>query len=107
MAALAPTSAHRVLAWVVDVITHRKGEVARAEIASYCGPKFLGPVAGFPEALKRWATVADGGVLESLEVDDPTYIRGYIATRDHRWKIILEIDDATSKLQYIRFERTR
>lgn len=101
---LAPSPTHRVLEWLVDVIAHRKGEVSRDEMSEFCGPQFLTPVAGTAEQFHRWASDADGAVLESLEVDDPTYVRGYLATRDKRWKLILEIDASTSKLSYLRFE---
>lgn len=107
MPALAPSPAHLALAWVVDVIAHRKGDVSREEMAEYCGPKLLGPTAGTAEAFRSWAKEADGAVLESLEVDDPTYVRGYLATRDHRWKLILEIDRSTSKLTYLQFDSAR
>jgi hypothetical protein len=107
MPKLAPTPAHRVLEWFVDVIGHRKGDVSREEIAEYCGPEFLGPTAGTVELFRKWAKEADGAVLESLEVDDPTYVRGYLATREHRWKLVLEIDRATSKLMYLRLESAR
>lgn len=107
MAPLAASPTHHVLEWLVDVITRRKGDVSREELAEYCDQRFLSPVAGTAEGFRTWASAADGAVLESLEVDDPTYLRGYLATRDHRWKIILEIDPSTSKLTYLAFTSTR
>lgn len=107
MPALTPTPTHRVLVWLVDVIAHSKGEVSRDEMAEYCGPYLLGPVAGTADGFRKWANAADGAVLESLEVDDPTYVRAYLATRDHRFKLTIEIDSATSKLTYMRFETVR
>ncbi len=94
---------HRALAWLVDVLAHRKGEVSRDEMAEYCGPGFLGPVAGTAERFHQWAQDVDGAVLEPLEVDDPTYVRGTIAKGGHRWTLILQIDPSTSKLSYLRF----
>lgn len=106
MPALPPSPTHRVLEWLVDVIAHRKGEVSRDEMAEYCDAGFLGPVAGTAESFRRWASAADGAVLESLEIDDPTYVRGYLATQEHRWKLTFEIDQ-TSKMSYLRFETVR
>lgn len=76
-------------------------------MADYCGPQLLGPVAGTTDAFHKWARDADGAVLLSLEADDPTYIRAYIETSEHRWRLILEIDPTTSKLAYLRFELAR
>lgn len=56
------------------------------------------------DIFRGWAKDADGAVLESLEVDDPTYVRGYLRARERRLKIILEIDQATSKLAYVKLE---
>lgn len=103
VSALSPSPTHRVLEWLVDVITRRHGDVSMDEIAEYCGPGFLGPTAGTQSALASYAKRADGAVLESIEVDDPTYVRAYLATRDHRWKLIFEIDKKTELLEYLRF----
>lgn len=100
---LAASPTHRVLEWYVDVITHRHGDVADDEILEYCGPGFLDPTSNFRENLKAQAEAADGAVLESLEVDDPFYVRGYLATSDRRWKIIMEINKTTKKMEYLRF----
>lgn len=101
MAPLSPSPTHDALQWFVDVVARRGGDVSRDELAQHAGKNFLGPTAGTSERFKAFATEASGAVLESIEVDDPTYIRAYIATGTKRWQVILQVED--SKLSYLSY----
>ena len=105
LGALSASPGHQVLAWFVDVIAHRKGDAPRAELAEHLDAKMLGPASTITQSLHRWATDASCAVLDKIEVDDPTYLRAFIATADKRWMIILQIDPAASKMTYVRYER--
>jgi hypothetical protein len=90
-----------VVTWFVDAITHRGGAVTRDELAAYCDHGFLGPTARTAERFAGWAKELDGAVLTALEVDDVEYVSGILATADHRWKFIMNVD-ADGKLSYLR-----
>jgi len=93
-----------VLEWFVDVIAHRNGDASRDELAAHVDAKMLGPASTLARSLHRWASDAGCAVLDHIEVDDPTYIRAFIATPQKRWMIILQIDPAASKMTYVRYE---
>ena len=101
---LGTSATHRALAWIVDVIGAREGKVTRDELAQHANKKMLGPVAGFDTFLATWAADAKGAVDESLEVDDPTYLRGYVRAGDKRWKVIFELDDE-GKISFLQKDR--
>lgn len=107
MGPLSASPGHHVLEWLVDVIAHRKGEVSHDELVEHFDKKLLGPVSTTAADFHKWAAEADGAVLESIEIDDPTYIRAYLATHDFRWKVVIEFEPSTSKLTYLSWHRTR
>jgi len=43
---------------------------------------------------------ARGAVVESIEVDDPTYLR-WVVAGTKRWRVILEIDSGSGKLTFL------
>jgi hypothetical protein len=107
MGPLSPSPGHQVLEWLVDVIAHRKGDVSHDELVEHFDKKLLGPVSTTNGDLHTWAAEANGAVLESIEVDDPTYIRAYLATHDRRWKVIIEFEPSTSKLTHLSWHLAR
>jgi hypothetical protein len=104
---LSPSPAHHALEWLVDVLVHRKGDVPHDELVEHFDKKLLGPVSTTAAELREWAAAARGAVLESIEVDDPTYIRAYLATQDRRWKVIIEIEPSTSQLTHVSWHLVR
>jgi len=107
MGPLSPSRGHQELEWFVDVIAHRKGDVSHDELVEHVDKKLLGPVSTTTADFHKWAAEANGAVLESIEVDDPTYIRAYLATHDARWKLIIQVEPSTSKLTYLSWNRAR
>jgi len=107
MGPLSPSPGHQALEWVVDVLVHRKGDVSHDELVEHMDKKLLGPVSTATADFRKWAADANGGVLESIEVDDPTFIRAYVATHDGRWKLTIEFEASTSKLTYLSWRRDR
>lgn len=107
MGPLSASTGHQVLEWIVDVIAHRKGDVSHDELVEHFDKKLLGPVSTTAADLHRWAAEADGAVLESIEIDDPTYIRAYLATHDRRWKVVIEFEPSTSKLTHLSWHSAR
>ena len=93
-----------MLAWFVDAVTQRHGEVPPDELALHADKKMLGPVSGLDKDLPKYGAAAHCGWLDRIEVDDPTYVRAYVATVDKRWLLIMQIDVATSKMTYLRFD---
>lgn len=101
---LSTTSMHRELAWFVELLGKRKGVVEPAELEQHYDRFKPALTPSVQKFLREWGAKADGAIVESLEVDDPSYVRAILATGSKRWRLILEISESSNKIVFVQLE---
>ena len=95
----------RQLAWLIELIGKRRGVVDEAELKDHFGPKMLKP-ALLPttiEWLAKWGAEGQNAYVDSIDVDQDDYLRAFVVAGPKRWKVILNFDESSSKIEYVQF----
>ena len=95
----------RQLAWLIELIGKRRGVADEAELKDHFGPKMLKP-ALLPttiEWLAKWGAEGQNAYVDSIDVDQDDYLRAFVVAGPKRWKVILNFDESSSKIEYVQF----
>ena len=101
---LSDTPAHRELHWLIEVIGHRHGRIDAAEVGEHWGAAMARPMPAKQtiDEFQRWGEGLPEGVIETIEVDDPTYIVAHVVFGAKRWRVVVSLDPNTMKINLVR-----
>jgi hypothetical protein len=102
---LEDTPIHQHMTWLLDVIGRRQGVVDITEINEHWDPRSVhGPVAIrlLLDDFREWGRGSSSAYVESIEVDDPTYLRAHVLVGDKRWRVILSLNESSMKINFLK-----